>query len=163
MVLALTLQNVAPCPNLTPCFQPEMWSWFVCWLVGFLGSIWNHMDLCIKSCLASRLASIHGKNFNVGQNMQSVQPNFFIPAMLIDTIDCYHFLPLLLTLALPGGHKVSGKQNLLASFSWILFIWSGWNLAQCWSNLSWTSWHYFWLRFDKVREITAVFLTASKS
>ena len=36
--------------------------------------------------------------------------------MLIGTIDFYHFVPLSLTLTLPGGDKVSAKQNLLASF-----------------------------------------------
>ena len=41
----------------------------------------------------------------------------FIPAMLIDTIVFYHLIPLSLILTLPGGHKVSAKQNLLASFS----------------------------------------------
>ena len=46
--------------------------------------------------------------------MQTVQPNFFIPAMHIGNIDFYHFRPVSLTL--PGGHKVSPKQNLLASF-----------------------------------------------
>ena len=49
--------------------------------------------------------------------MQTVQPNFVIPAMLTGTIDFYHFILLSLTLTLPGGHKVSAKRNLLASFS----------------------------------------------
>ena len=39
-----------------------------------------------------------------------------MPAMLIGTIYLYHFVPLSLSLTLPGGHKVSLKQNLLASF-----------------------------------------------
>ena len=37
--------------------------------------------------------------------------------MFIGTIDFYHFIPLLLTLNLAGVHKISWKQNLLASFS----------------------------------------------
>ena len=41
----------------------------------------------------------------------------FIPAMLVGTIDLYHFVLLSLSLTLSGGHKVSVKQNLLASFS----------------------------------------------
>ena len=41
-----------------------------------------------------------------------------MPAMLIGTIDFYHFIPLLLTLTLPGGNKVSTKQNLF----WLQFL-----------------------------------------
>ena len=37
--------------------------------------------------------------------------------MLIGTVDFFYFIPLSLTLILPGGHEVSPKQNLLASFS----------------------------------------------
>ena len=58
----------------------------------------------------------HVKNFNVGHYTQTVQSNIFIPAMLIGTIDFYHFLQFSLTLTLPGGRKVSAKQNLLISF-----------------------------------------------
>ena len=36
--------------------------------------------------------------------------------MLVGTIDFYHYIPLSLTLTLPGGHKVNAKQNLWASF-----------------------------------------------
>ena len=53
---------------------------------------------------------------------------FFIPAMSIGNIDFYYFIPLSQTLTMPGGGKVSVKQNLLASFSCTLFIWSQWNL-----------------------------------
>ena len=42
---------------------------------------------------------------------------FFIPAMLIGTIDFYHFMLLSLTLTLPGGHMICAQQDLLASFS----------------------------------------------
>ena len=38
------------------------------------------------------------------------------------------------------GHKVSSKQNLLASFSCTLFNWSGLNLMWRWSLSYWTSW-----------------------
>ena len=73
----------------------------------------------------------------------------------------YHYTPLFLTLTLPGGHKASAKQIILASFSHILFNWSGLNLMWCWSNSSWTSWYYFWLRLSGTREITAASLTLS--
>ena len=62
------------------------------------------------------------QTFNIGHYMQTVQPIFFIPAMLIGTFDHYKFILLSLTLTLPRGHKVSTKQNLLASFSPTLFI-----------------------------------------
>ena len=39
-----------------------------------------------------------------------------ITRKLPGTIDFYHFIPLSLALTLPGGHKVSAKQNVLASF-----------------------------------------------
>ena len=38
-------------------------------------------------------------------------------AMLAGNIDSYHFIPLSLTSNLPGGHKVSTKQNLGFIFS----------------------------------------------
>ena len=56
--------------------------------------------------------------------------------MLIGNINFYHFTPCSLTLTLPGGHKVSKNQNLLASFSPTLINRSGWKLVWCWSNLS---------------------------
>ena len=96
-------------------------------------------------------------------NLFSFQISFvFIPAMLIRIIDFYHFMPVSLALTLAGDHKISAKQNLLASFSPALFIWSGWTLMWCWSSSSWTSWDYFWIRFIETRERTAVLLTAYK-
>ena len=88
---------------------------------------------------------------------------FFIAAMLIGTIDFYHFVPLSLILILPGGHKVNAKQNLLSSFSQTLFIWSRWNLMWWWSHWSWTSREYLWVRLIKIRETSAVLVTASKN
>ena len=40
--------------------------------------------------------------------------------MLIGTMNFYNYIPLSLTLTLAGGHKVSAKQILLATFSLIL-------------------------------------------
>ena len=82
------------------------------------------MDLCHESRSSDRPTSrpsvLRGKNFNAGYYTQTVQPNCsYLP---IGTIDFYHFILLLLTLTLPGGHKDSAKQNLLASFSRTLFI-----------------------------------------
>ena len=60
-----------------------------------------------------------------------------------------------------GGHKVSTKQNLLASFSYTLFNWSGWNLTLCWSSVSQTCWFYFWVRLSETRDKVADLLTTS--
>ena len=80
------------------------------------------MDKCFELCLCGWPAVLRGKSFSVGQYRQAVQPNFFLPAMLIGTIDFKHFVLLSLTLTLPGGLKVSAMQNLLASFSHTLLI-----------------------------------------
>ena len=45
-------------------------------------------------CPAIWPAILRGKNFNVGCYKQTVQLNFFIPAMLIGTVDFYDFIPL---------------------------------------------------------------------
>ena len=54
--------------------------------------------------------------------MLNLMPNVFnqffpvsLPAIFINNNDRYHFIPLSVTLA--GGHQVSGKFSLLASFS----------------------------------------------
>ena len=75
------------------------------------------MDQCSLSWSASRLLSIHpailcGKNFGIGHCAQPFQPNSFILTMLVGTIEFYHVVPLSLTLAFAGGHKVSTKENL---------------------------------------------------
>ena len=110
----------------------------------------------------SRLSCLAKKKSNIGHSTQTVLRNFFLPAMLIGTIHFYHFIPLSLTLTVPGGHKVSAKQYLLASFSPTPFIWSGWNLMWWSSNSGWTSWDYFQVRLIRTREITAILLTVSK-
>ena len=80
-------------------------------------------------------------------------PNFFIPAMLIRTIDFCHFILPSLTFTLPGGHKVSTKQNPFTSFSCTLLTWSDWKLMWWWSNSNWTSRDCFWVRFIETIEI----------
>ena len=70
--------------------------------------------------LASRMAgwlSWLGKNFNIGCYMQTFRPIFFIPAMLIGTIDFYHFIPLPLTLTLPGFTRSAQSKT-----SWLHFL-----------------------------------------
>ena len=121
------------------------------------------MVLYSESSLSGWPAVLCGKNFNIGHYMQTVQPNFVIPVMLIGTIDFYYFISLSLTLTLPRGCNVSVKQNLFASFSPTLFIWSGWNLMWRCSSSSWTYWDCSWVRFIETREITTVYLTASKT
>ena len=52
------------------------------------------MDLCNELCSAGVL---RGKTFNTEHYSQTL--TIFTPAMLIVTIDFYHFIPLTLTLA----------------------------------------------------------------
>ena len=53
------------------------------------------MDLCNEL----RSSLVCSKSFNVGHYTQNFEPSFLIPAMLIFTIDFFHFIPLSLTLA----------------------------------------------------------------
>ena len=73
---------------------------------------------CVRP--AVRPSVLHGKNLSFGHYKQALEPILFIPAMLVGTIYFYHFLPLLLTLILAGGHKVSAEQNLFKS--WLHFL-----------------------------------------
>ena len=45
-----------------------------------------------------------------------MQSNSFTAAMVVDTVDHDHFIPLSVAVTLPEGHRVSAKQNLLGSF-----------------------------------------------
>ena len=48
------------------------------------------MDLCLRSCCSVRGSVRHtGQTFHVGYSSQIFQPNSFIPAMLVCTIDFY--------------------------------------------------------------------------
>ena len=51
------------------------------------------MFMWLASWPASQLTVLHGQNFNIGHDMQAVQQNVFIPAMLvgIDSVILYHF------------------------------------------------------------------------
>ena len=79
-----------------------------------------HMDLCKELCLSSQLVgqpSCAIETLTLDITCKLFNQVFFIPVMLIDTINCNHCVPLRLTFTLPGGHKVRVEQNLLASFS----------------------------------------------
>ena len=128
----------------------SIWSLLV---FNHMSIIWNHV--MNHGCPAGQPVVLCGKNFNIGHHTQTVQPSFYIPTMLIGTIDFNHFIPLSLTLTLPGGHMISAKENLLAVFSPTLFICWGWNLMLWWSNWSWRSWDCFWIRFVETKGITA--------
>ena len=89
-------------------------------------SLMCNMDLCNQSCQSSRTPDgrpsiLLGTNVNIKHYEQTYQLNSVTPAMLIGTIDYYHFTPLSVTLSLAGGFKVKAKQNLLASFFCTLF------------------------------------------
>ena len=91
----------------------KIWGFFML-VLSIMIIIWISVMSCV--CPAGRLACVT----NVRHNTQTVQPDLFVPAMFIGTIDFYLFIPLSLTL--PGGHRASAKQSLLASFSPTLFI-----------------------------------------
>ena len=135
--------------------------WYTYVFLIHMSVIW----LCVMSCvwwagqLACHFAWQKLKCWTL--YTKTVQPTFFIPAMLVGSIDLYYFVPPSLTLTMSGGHKVSAKENLLVSFSCTLFIGSGWNLIWWWGNWSWASWDYWDLL--KRRGITAVFLTTWKN
>ena len=76
----------------------------------------------LASWPAGQPAVMLSKNSNVKQYTQTVSTNVFTTALFIGTIDIYHFILLLLTLTLPGGHKVSTNQNILASSFRRLFV-----------------------------------------
>ena len=78
--------------------------------------------------------------------------------MLIGTISYYHFIQLSVTLTFTGGHKVSAKHSLLASFSFTLFDWWGWYLVWCWTSSNWIFRYYFVVTFNETREMTPVLL-----
>ena len=77
------------------------------------------MDLFSQSYLGGGLASpsmLHGRDCSDGHYLQISQPDSFIPAMLICTIDLYYFIQFSVALSLPECQEVGRKQNLWASF-----------------------------------------------
>ena len=83
------------------------------------------------------------------------QPNIFIHAMLIATIDFkfYHMIPLSLTLGWQGECKAK-LRGLIFSHIFQL-IWMKVHIV--WSIWSWASRYYFYVSFNEKREINAVF------
>ena len=71
-------------------------------------------NICLSCQPAGRPVILRGR--------QTSKPILFIPAILIGAIDFYHFIWPSLTLTLPGGHKISTEENLLASFSPTFFM-----------------------------------------
>ena len=73
------------------------------------------MDLSNESCLASWQACV-GKYFSTGHCMQTFEEILFIPALLVGTIDFYHFIPLSMSLRRSAQSKTSW-HHFLANFS----------------------------------------------
>ena len=61
---------------------------YVVWFLIHMSIIWIYV--VSRICPVGRPAVLRDKNFNVGHCMQTVQPIFFMPPMLIGTIDFYH-------------------------------------------------------------------------
>ena len=82
------------------------------------------MWICVMSrvCLAGLPAGIltwQSQHWTLYANFSA---KFSIYAMLTGIIGFYHFMPLSLILTFSGGHMISTEQNVLSSFSLILFI-----------------------------------------
>ena len=80
-----------------------------------------HMSIIwiyVVSCVSGQLA-VHGRNLYIGHYMQTVQPKLFIPAMLIATIDIYHFIWLLLILTLLGVTRSAQSKTYWLHFLFI--------------------------------------------
>ena len=60
--------------------------------------------------LPGRPAVVHGKTVEVGYYTQNVQPSYFLPAMLIGTIEFCHVVPQSLTLILAGGTRSAQRK-----------------------------------------------------
>ena len=96
-----------------------LFSWL--FLLLFALICMSNMDQCNKSYLASWPSGFCGKIFNVGHcTLKFSTSFFFVSAKLLGTIDFYHFILLSLTFTLAASHKISAKQNLVASVSHIL-------------------------------------------
>ena len=74
--------------------------------------------------LACWLSVLCGQHTGIGYtaHAQTFQTNVFMPVLRTSTADCFHSVPLSVTLVLVGGHKISTEHNLLASFSYTLFL-----------------------------------------
>ena len=151
--------------------QPQRKSCIFCknktvvkWLWVYL-SIWVTWIYVMVHVQPAGRPSWVAKTLTVGyytQTFQAFQTTLFTFAMLIGTIDYYHFILLSLTLTFPGGHKANAKNDHLAVIFHTLFSWSGLDLMWRWRNSSGTFGCYDWVRFNKTRKITAVLLTAFK-
>ena len=71
----------------------------------------SNMDLCNQGCCLSRWQAVRlscvAKTCKVEHCVPSFQPNLFIHAILISTVDVYHFMSRSVTLTLAGGYNVS--------------------------------------------------------
>ena len=125
------------------------WFWFG-WLVFryFVLIYMSNIRIYVISCVhqSGGWLSYVAKTLTLDMTHKLITNFFHTHAMLTDTVDFYHFMHLSVTLTSAGGHKVGGKQNLLASFSWTLFNYSEWNMIWHWRNSFWVSWHYLWMR-----------------
>ena len=111
---------------------------------------------------AVQLVICLGKHLNIGHYLQTVLPNVFMPAMLRGTIDFYDFVPLSMTWVLPGGHMISAKETLLASFSRTFHL-SRMKFDVVMKQLKLNIVRLLLRKVIKTREMTAVSLTVSKN
>ena len=75
-----------------------------------------HMNLCHESCSSGLPAEQPAVCLGVAETLALDITGKLFNQIVIPTIDFYHLMPLSMTLTVPGSHKVSAEQNLLASF-----------------------------------------------
>ena len=88
------------------------------WYYLVLLILMNNIGISLMELSSSVCPSVGcSKSFKIGHYIEMFQPNLFIPAILISTIDRNHLIPLSMSLTMDEGHKVSGEQNLSRSVS----------------------------------------------
>ena len=79
-----------------------------------------HMDLCnelVFVCLDAWPTSfLHDRKLSVGITCKLFNQLFFMPAMLVGTIDFCRLIPFSLTLPLPGNDKVNANKTFWPHF-----------------------------------------------
>ena len=105
-----------------------------------------HIDLCNESCSSGR---------PVGRPSCVAKVSILdITCKLFNHFCRHYWLLHRFHWPWPYLRATGSKQNLLASLSRTLFVWSGWKLMWRWSNSSWTSWDLFLSRVFLKNKVT---------
>ena len=130
------------------------------WLATWL-SILHGKNLNVGHCVQTFLPNVF-KNLNVGHCVQTFLPNVFIPAMLIDTIDFYHFVPLSSDNLDRGSQGQRKAVAISYTFSHTVHM-IRMKFDMLLKQIKLKSWCFFWVRCIEIRQTAAVLLGASKN